>query len=210
MTQNQSGATPWEFESPPRHLSYSNKNKKAIAYIIGVALGDGNLSNSNGRAVRLRITCDKKYPLLIENITKNLKKVFINNKVSIIDRENAVDISVYSNDLESILGWKAKGGSKIFQKVSVPIWIKQDLNYQKECLRGLFQTDGSLYFDRGYIMVNYTSACFTLVKDIIDMLKNINFEIKARKVIDRGKTKYVLRISKNTENFIKTINFWKA
>lgn len=31
------------------------------AYIIGVAIGDGNLSNSNGRAVRLRVTCDNKY-----------------------------------------------------------------------------------------------------------------------------------------------------
>jgi len=191
-------------------LSYNNKNKKTIAYIIGVALGDGNLSNSNGRAVRLRITCDKKYPLLIENITKNLEKVFINNKVSIVDRKNAVDISVYSNDLESILGWKAKGGSKIFQKVSVPVWVKQNLSYQKECLRGLFQTDGSLYLDRGYIMVNYTSACFTLIDDVRNILKDISFETKVRKVIDKGKTKYVIRISKNTNKFIKIINFWKA
>ena len=191
-------------------MSYNNKNKKTIAYIIGVALGDGNLSNSNGRAVRLRITCDKKYPLLIENITKNLEKVFINNKVSIVDRKNAVDISVYSNDLESILGWKAKGGSKIFQKVSVPVWVKQNLSYQKECLRGLFQTDGSLYLDRGYIMVNYTSACFTLIDDVRNILKDISFETKVRKVIDKGKTKYVIRISKNTNKFIKIINFWKA
>lgn len=210
MTQNQSGATPWEFESPPRHLPYNNKNKKAIAYIIGIALGDGNLSNSNGRAVRLRITCDKKYPLLIKNITKSLEIIFTNNKVSIVDRENAIDISVYSNDLEKILGWKAKGGSKIFQKISVPIWVKQNFSYKKECLRGLFQTDGSLYFDRGYIMVNFTSACFTLIKDIIDMLKDIGFETKARKVIDKGKIKYVIRISKNTEKFIKIINFWKT
>lgn len=210
MTQNQSGATPWEFESPPRHLSYNNKNKKVIAYIIGIALGDGNLSNSNGRAVRLRITCDKKYPLLIENIAKNLEIIFTNNKVSIVDRKNAVDISVYSNDLESMLGWKAKGGSKIFQKVNVPIWIKQNSTYQKECLRGLFQTDGSLYFDRGYIMANFTSACFALINDVKKMLKNIGFETKVRKVIDKGKTKYVIRISKNTKKFIKTINFWKT
>jgi len=38
------------------------------AYLIGVALGDGNLSNPNGRAVRLRITCDTKYPALIAKI----------------------------------------------------------------------------------------------------------------------------------------------
>jgi hypothetical protein len=47
-----------------------NPDKLLQAYIIGVALGDGDLSNPNGRAVRLRITCDKKYPRLIEHVAK--------------------------------------------------------------------------------------------------------------------------------------------
>ena len=147
---------------------------------------------------------------MIKNIIKNLEIIFPNNKVSTVDRINAVDISVYSNDLENILGWKAKNGSKIAQKVNVPIWIKQNSTYQKECLRGLFQTDGSLYYDRGYIMANFTSVCCTLIKDVEEMLKNIGFEVKARKVIDKGRIKYVIRISKNTEKFIRLINFWKS
>jgi LAGLIDADG-like domain len=208
LTQNQSGATPWEFESPPRHLSYVN-NKKSIAYILGVALGDGNLSNPNGKAIRLRVTCDKKYPLIIKGIVKNLKIIFLKNKVSIINKGNAVDISVYSNELENLLGWKAKGGSKIKQKVGIPVWIKQNKIYSKECLRGLLQTDGSIYNDRGYKMVNFTSAGYTLIKDTEYILKKIGFLIKARKVIDRGKTKYVIRISKNVEKLIKIINLWK-
>jgi DNA-binding transcriptional regulator WhiA len=208
LTQNQSGATPWEFESPPRHLPYIN-NKKSIAYITGVALGDGNLSNPNGRATRLRITCDKKYPLIIENIVKNLKIIFPLNKVSKINKGNALDVSVYSNDLEKILYWRPKDGSKIKQKVGVPVWIKQNNIYIKECLRGLFQTDGSLYSDRGYQMVNFTSAGYTLVEDVGNMMKEIGFGTQIRKVIDKGKTKYVIRISKNVNKFIKIINFWK-
>jgi len=62
--------------SPDKHLQ---------AYLIGVALGDGNLSNPNGRATRLRITCDKKYPLLLNNIIVSLKKLLPENKVTIID-----------------------------------------------------------------------------------------------------------------------------
>lgn len=57
---------------PPRPL-VNKKEKKVLAYIVGVALGDGNLSNPNGRAVRLRITCDAKYPLLSQKIIANLK-----------------------------------------------------------------------------------------------------------------------------------------
>ena len=174
-----------------------------------MALGDGNLSNPNERAVRLRVTCDKKYPLLIENIIKNLKIVFPQNKISTTNRVNAMDISIYSNDLENILGWKAKGGSKIMQKVRIPIWINQNITYQKECLRGLFQTDGSIYFDRGYKMVNFTSVCHPLIIDVQEILGNIGFSVKVRKAIEKSKTKYIIRISKNTEKFIKTINFWK-
>lgn len=180
-----------------------------MAYMVGVAIGDGNLSNPNGRAVRLRVTCDKKYPKLIDHIVESLKILFPKNKVSIINREGCVDVYCYSNTLEELLGWKAKGGSKIAQKVSVPIWIKKDIIYTKECLRGLFQTDGSLYKDRGYQMANFTSANETLAQNVVDMLKQIGFETCARKVVAKGKTKYVIRISKNTEKFIKIINFWK-
>ena len=58
-------------------------------------------------------------------------------------------------------------------------------------------------------MINFTSACFTLIKDVKEMLEEIGFKTTIRKVIDKGKTKYVIRISKNTEKFIETINFWK-
>jgi len=90
-----------------------NENKLLQSYIIGVAIGDGNLSNPNGRAIRLRITCDKKYPLLIKRIINSLQSLLPQNKVSIVEREEGcLDISVYSNHLEKILGWKAKKGSK--------------------------------------------------------------------------------------------------
>ncbi len=47
-------------------------------------MGDGNLSNPNGRAVRLRVTCDLKYPGILERIQLAIKKLLPKNKVSII------------------------------------------------------------------------------------------------------------------------------
>jgi len=64
-----------------------------LAYVVGVALGDGNLSNPNGRATRLRITCDAKYPRLARKIAR------------------------------SLLGWRVGHRSKIAQRVTVPSWI---------------------------------------------------------------------------------------
>lgn len=173
-------------------------------------MGDGNLSNPNGRATRLRVTCDKKYPKLIKYIQTNIQIVFPQNKVSIVDRENAIDISCYSNKWEEVLGWKAKNGSKIKQEVKVPDWIKNNTTYTNECLRGLFQTDGSIYKDRKYIMVNFTSANYTLSKDTKEMLEKIGFDILIRKVVSKNnKIKYVIRISKNVKSFIKIIKLWK-
>jgi DNA-binding transcriptional regulator WhiA len=188
----------------------NKKQIKSLSYIVGVALGDGNLSNSNRRAVRLRVTCDNKYPKIIKEIVKHLKIVLPENKVSLIDRKNATDISCYSNKLENLLGWKALKGSKEKQKVHVPYWIIKNKVYTKECLRGLFQTDGSIYKDRKYIYTNFTSIIPTLINDTKEMIENIGFKPKIQKTLQfNNKTKYVIRISKDTQKFIKSINLWK-
>ena len=115
-----------------------NQNKELQSYVIGLAIGDGNLSNPNGRAIRLRISCDKKYPFLIKKIDKSLKTLLPDNKVSLVDYgKNLLDISVYSNYLEELLGWKAKNGPKLIQNVSIPSWIKCNKKYIINCLRGL-------------------------------------------------------------------------
>lgn len=188
----------------------NRRQTKSLAYIVGVALGDGNLSNSNRRAVRLRVTCDKKYPKIIKEIVKHLKNILPVNKVGLIDRKTATDVYCYSNKLEDLLGWKALGGSKEKQKVTVPDWIINDNIYTKECLRGLFQTDGSIYIDRKYLYTNFTSIIPTLINKVKMMIENLDFKPKMQKTTQpNGKIKYVIKISRDTKKFIKAINLWK-
>jgi len=185
--------------------------KSKLAYIIGVAIGDGNLSNPNGRATRLRITCDLKYKKLIKNISSSLQKVFPYNKVSVTRRkDNCVDISCYSNKLENLLGWKAKGGPKIKQNISIPKWIKNDEKLTLKCLKGLFETDGSIYFDRKYKMANFTTAIQLLSQDVMEMVTKIGFKpnFQIHKAKD-GRIKYDVRLSKNAEDFIKLVGIEK-
>ena len=184
--------------------------KKSLAYIIGISLGDGNLSNPNGRAIRLRVTCDKKYPEIIEEIKRNLHIILPENKISTINRIGCIDVSCYSNKLEELLGWKALNGSKERQKVKVPDWIFTENQFIKKCLIGLFQTDGSIYKDRNYIFLNFTTVIPSLLKDVMQMLEILNYEFNVQKSKQpNGKIKYVLRINKNTEKFIKKVGFWK-
>lgn len=186
-----------------------SKDKKLLAYIVGLAIGDGNLSNPNGRAVRLRITCDKKYPKLVRHIIKSLQKFFPRNKVSLIDRKTCFDVSCYSNQLESLLGWKAKGGSKFKQKIKIPDWILGNKSFIKECLRGIIQTDGSVYLDRGYIMVNIVSNIKPLTTSIVEAIKFLGYKPNIQIRQELKTIKYTVRISKDVSKFIKEISLWK-
>jgi len=177
--------------------------------VIGIAIGDGNLSNPNGRAVRIRISCNTKYPQLIKNFILSIKKLLPENKVSLIKRPpHCADISCYSNQWEKILPWKASGGPKHKQNVSIPKWILNNKRYSRECLRGLIQTDGSIYSDRGYLMINFTTIIPKLAKDVQKIIHNLGFNSKIN-IIKEIHNKYVVRISKNTKKFIEEINLVK-
>jgi DNA-binding transcriptional regulator WhiA len=190
-----------------------NQDKILQAYVIGLALGDGNLSNPNGRAVRLRISCDKKYPFLNQKIYNSLKILLPNNKVGIVNRDsNCIDISVYSNHLENLLGWKARLGPKFLQKASVPEWIKSDEEYIINCLRGLIETDGSIYSDRKYKMVIFKNIVLELAQDFYEMISTLGFEPNFYQ-LDKDKvttqfnqqTAYQVRLSKNVAEFLELV-----
>ena len=187
-------------------------DKKNLAYVIGVALGDGGLSNPNGRAVRLRISCDTKYPIIIHNITSAIKKLMPTNKVSEVNKKTrCVDISCYSNKWEDLLGWKAKAGSKHKQKVCIPDWIKNNKTYSRYCLKGLFETDGSVYMDRGYQMANFVTIIPTLAQDVMEIINQLGFSPNMQKrQNETGKIKHTIRISKNTAEFIKLVGINKS
>jgi len=191
-----------------------NKDKNLQSYIIGLAIGDGNLSNPNGRATRLRITCDKKYPLLIKRIVNSLQELLPDNKVSLVIRkENCIDVSVYSNHLEKVVGWQVGKGSKFTQKVSIPNWIKQNMKYKINCLKGLIETDGSIYFDRGYKMIMFTTIIPKLAEDAYNSIISLGFKPhlykikrKTNKYNFNQKIVYRVRLSKNVSEFLKIVH----
>ena len=179
------------------------------AYVIGVAIGDGNLSNPNGRAVRLRITCDTRYPALIAKIRAALEQLLPQNRVSVVASQgNYVNLSVYSNHLEGLLGWKASGGSKRRQGVRVPAWVYEDRSLSVLCLQGLIETDGSVYTDRGYPMVLFSTVIAHLAEQVDLMMQNLGFRPRLYRIRQAaGKTsfKYHVRLSRDVPAFLELV-----
>ena len=205
---------PCRFDSDQRHqifkTSMAQIDRKILAYVVGLAIGDGNLSNPNGRATRLRITCDAKYKNLLFRIIRSIQTLLPNNKVSIVRRpKNCVDVSCYSNRWENWLGWKVGNGSKIHQRISVPQWIKKNRIFTIQCPRGLFETDGSIYRDRGYWMINFVTMIPDLASDVLSLVSKIGFKAHFYKTPQNTKLKYTVRVSTDADRFIKTLSLSK-
>lgn len=134
------------------------------AYVIGFAIGNGNLSN----------------------------------------------VCVYSNELEAILGWKALAGSKFEQNIRVPAWVFGKKEYVRNCLRGLFETDGSVYKDRSYTYANFTTIIHGLSQDVQIMIDSLGYRSTTQSSVQKtGKRKFVTRVCRNSLEFIKEISMQK-
>jgi len=183
-----------------------------LAYVVGLALGDGNLS-ANGRATRLRVTCDAKYPELAARIHRALVELFPFNKVSIIPKtDRCFDISCHSQHWESLVGWRVGKGSKIDQQVSVPDWVKSKPEYVIACLKGLLETDGSIYSDRGYPMVMFASAIPLLAENVAELMSSLGFSPHIY-LITHGRAWlpiYRVRLSKRVQEFLSIVKPLKA
>lgn len=79
-------------------------------------------------------------------------------------------------------------GDKIRNQVDFPDWVKGNLKFREACVRGLFDTDGGLYFHRHWtkgIRYRNLGFCFTnyskpLVKSFIATLKESGYNYKLK------------------------------
>lgn len=141
-----------------------------------------------------------------------IQEVMPNNKVSVVPKkESCIDISCYSNKWENLLGWTAAGGSKFNQKVSVPDWIKNNKTFTTSCLRGLIETDGSVYKDRNYLTVNFVTIIPNLAEDVMGMMTSLGFKPNMQTHTPGiGETKYTIRISRKADELIKLLGVDKS
>jgi hypothetical protein len=80
------------------------------------------------------------------------------------------------------------------------------------CLKGLFETDGSIYSDRGYLMAMFVTVIPELAGGVLDMISALGFSAHAYRAKQNPpqQTRYnIIRVSKGTPQFIDTVNIYK-
>jgi hypothetical protein len=132
-----------------------------LAEFIGIMMGDGGMSRWQIR-ITLHHLDDLAYG---KYVVKLIRKLFgVSPSVYHLPKYSVNDITVsrvrmvqYLNSLGLPIG------NKIKQQLDIPDWIKMNKNFSVACVRGLIDTDGSIFTHRYRVsgkFYSYKKLCF--------------------------------------------------
>ncbi|BBZ76897.1 hypothetical protein MANY_22340 [Mycolicibacterium anyangense] len=130
---------------------------KEYAYLLGLYLGDGCISRT-GRAWRLRVALDKKYPGIIDNCRRAIDAVMPGQHAAVYRKQQGCAVVyLYSNHWPCLFPQHGPG-FKHLRPIKLEPW-QQDLVDQatEGFVRGLIHSDGCRVIanDRGVKSIRY-------------------------------------------------------
>ncbi|WP_405494095.1 transcriptional regulator [Streptomyces sp. NBC_00096] len=118
-------------------------NAASYSYLLGLYLGDGYISQPPGHRVpSLRITCDDKWPGLMDSAEQSMRQVFPFNRVCRARKAGCHDVKVYSKHLTCLFPQHGPG-KKHERRITLEDWQQAIVDaHPWEFLRGLIHSDG--------------------------------------------------------------------
>ncbi|OGZ78126.1 MAG: hypothetical protein A2358_02110 [Candidatus Staskawiczbacteria bacterium RIFOXYB1_FULL_37_44] len=151
---------------------------KSLAEFVGIMLGDGGIT-LNQISISTNSIADRKYGYFVKKLIKKLFQV--NAKIYFIDSHTVMIISVSRKRLVEFCNKKLglHIGNKLKQGLNIPSWIRNNPEFEKSCIRGLIDTDGSIFNEihnvkgkkYSYKRLNFTSASPDLIKSVFNILE---------------------------------------
>ena len=115
------------------------------AEMVGIILGDGALNDCQLR-ISLDRTVDREYAYFVKRL---MKRIFNESPSWVERKDNTISLTLSGVGLVEVLEKIGlHRGNKVKQQVAIPDWILNNSRYRIACVRGLFDTDGGLYFHR--------------------------------------------------------------
>lgn len=160
-----------------------------LAKFIGIMLGDGGIRSKYQLTISFNDKTDREFA---EYVTRLIKRLFaVEHIISKRKGSLGADIVVSSASvIDFLLKQGLKAGNKVKNQVDIPAWIKSDLEFQKACLRGLVDTDGSLYCHRykvnnkwyNYLKLDFTSCSKPLLRSAYAIFSNLGIRASLKGV----------------------------
>ncbi|MFA5333677.1 MAG: LAGLIDADG family homing endonuclease [Candidatus Nanoarchaeia archaeon] len=185
-----------------------NKSKE-LAELIGIILGDGCLYfNSIGSySVKIagHLILEKDYLI---NFVKPLIDKLFNIKSNIEIKTHEMLVSVYSKELILKLEeFGLKRGNKVKNNIGIPEWIMNENEFLKPCIRGLIDTDGSIFKmsnkNPNLLRIGFKNHSIKLLNDTREGLIQLGFN--PSKIITNSH--FFISRQNEIKKYIKTITF---
>lgn len=183
-----------------------------LAEFYGIMLGDGNSTKKRGYKIgtyQIRIVGDsqKDRDFLINFVKPLIEKLF-NTKVFVFKQKgaNALYLSVSSKIVVDFLEQKGfNPGNKIKNKLRIPGWIIKNKKYLSACIRGLFDTDGSVYKipNQNVYQITFTNHNSFLLKDVRESLLALGIGVSQ---VSNGRKMYITKKSE-LRRFLNDVGF---
>ncbi|MGD0328465.1 MAG: LAGLIDADG family homing endonuclease [Minisyncoccia bacterium] len=159
----------------PKNIRRPHRSEK-LAEFIGIMMGDGGISKYQ-IIITLHHIDDLEYVIFVVNLIKKLFR--ITPSIYHSPKNSVNDIVVSRTELVRYLHELGLPiGNKVRQQFDIPVWIKRDKKFAMACLRGLIDTDGSIFTHRyrvkdtwyAYKKLSFTSASKPLRRSVHALL----------------------------------------
>lgn len=158
-----------------------------LAEFMGIMLGDGGRRNSWQITVSYNWREDREYAAWLCQLIQQLFSL----KPTYVVREQigAADLLISSAELVDFLTTLGfPQGHKLRSGLTIPKWIINNPQYRLACVRGLMDTDGSVYVHKyrvNGVAYQYTKLCFSsasqdLLQDISRILADAGYSPRVR------------------------------
>lgn len=160
-----------------------NKLTPELAELIGIIIGDGFISKYNN-SYRIGIVGSPKTDNEYFEIVKKLIKKVWNKDIKIIHRERGLRITFGSKDIFEYLVYNIKipYGIGKCEKVIIPLVISKNWNLVKHTIRGIVDTDGSVFSTNkprcsNYPSIEISTSSYKLALQLKLILEKRNFRV---------------------------------
>ncbi|MFB3887879.1 MAG: LAGLIDADG family homing endonuclease [Candidatus Bathyarchaeia archaeon] len=196
----------------PKRVKLLCEKSSDLAEIIGVILGDGHLDDSSESGQYAARICggedDWKY---LESFVSPLFSRVLGQPLKSFRLKTARAVMFYVNDKNLVFTleyYGLKPGNKKKQNVGIPSWIFENNSYLKSCIRGLFDTDGTVFpksSNRSMPQLELTSKIKGIQETYRRGLLQLGF--KPSKWSDTPSPKCGLYARREVDKFAKSIGF---
>lgn len=160
---------------------------KELAEFVGIMIGDGGITKAQ-LTITLNSKTDRQYAYFVKTLVEKL----FNVPAALRKRKNqlTLDLVISRKKLvdfcHNALGLNV--GNKLKQGLDIPDWIRQRLELQKACLRGLVDTDGCIFNEvhrinrkvYSYKRLNFVSYSPKLRDSVVHIFETLEMSPKIR------------------------------